>query len=81
MDLTYLSEIQPSGTKDEGDEKSGEGPKEPKTAFDQLVLPDGHKDVILSLVTQHFRDKELAVNNDQGDIVRGKGGAPALMLA
>lgn len=45
-----------------------------KTPFDQLVLPDGHKDVILSLVTQHFRDRKSAQSEgDFADIVRGKG--------
>ncbi|KXH42017.1 hypothetical protein CSAL01_08094 [Colletotrichum salicis] len=39
-----------------------------------LVLPDGHKKMVKSLVAQHFRDKESATaNTDQADIVRGKG--------
>lgn len=49
-----------------------------KTAFDQLVLPGGHKKMLLSLIAQHFRDKKATtrretVFDDQVDIVRGKG--------
>lgn len=79
LDLTYLSGVQPSRAKDEGDGQPRDGPKEPKTVFDQLVLPGGHKDMILSLVTQHFRDKESS-RNDQVDIVRGKGKGLILLL-
>ncbi|KAI0387116.1 hypothetical protein F5Y04DRAFT_243037 [Hypomontagnella monticulosa] len=77
LDLTHLSEAQPSGTRYEGDGTSGE---QPKTAFDQLVLPDQHKDMILSLVTQHFRSKELSHNDQAADIVRGKGKGLILLL-
>lgn len=45
---------------------------QPKTAFDHLVLPPGHKDMVLSLIAQHFRDKE-SKENQQVDIVSGKG--------
>lgn len=41
-----------------------------KTAFGHLVLPPGHKEMVTSLVTQHFRDKASGGNTD---IVRGKG--------
>lgn len=49
-----------------------------ETAFDQLVLPPGHKRMLLSLVAQHFRDKDATSQqgdgeDDQTDIVRGKG--------
>lgn len=48
-----------------------------QTAFDQLVLPDGHKNMVRSLVAQHFRDKDSARKGSketrQVDIVRGKG--------
>lgn len=44
------------------------------TAFDRLVLEKGHKDMIVSLITQHFRDKEIkGAQMEQVDIVRGKG--------
>jgi hypothetical protein len=60
LDLKYLSPV------DEGRKK--------KTAFDQLVLPTGHKDIVHCLVAQHFRDKEARVSdNEEVDIVRGKG--------
>ena len=51
----------------------GTPPARRENAFDQLVLPPGHKDMVKSLITQHFQDKESA---DAGstDIVRGKGG-------
>lgn len=45
-----------------------------ETAFDQLVLPEKHKDIVVSLVAQHYRDKESAAKDyEQVDIVRGKG--------
>lgn len=44
------------------------------TAFDQLVLPEGHKEMVMSLIAQHFRDKDsLSAEKEQVDIVRGKG--------
>ncbi|KAK6949515.1 hypothetical protein Daesc_009597 [Daldinia eschscholtzii] len=78
LDLTYLSEVQPSDMGDESD-RPNQDPGKPKTVFDQLVLPGKHKDMILSLVTQHFRDKESS-HNDQSDIVRGKGKGLILLL-
>ncbi|KAH6639086.1 hypothetical protein C7974DRAFT_304466 [Boeremia exigua] len=45
------------------------------TAFDDLVLPPGHKDVILSLVAQHFRDDSQEV-----DIFQGKGKGLIMLL-
>ncbi|KAM0457392.1 hypothetical protein ACHAO4_003191 [Trichoderma viride] len=40
-----------------------------KTAFDQLVLPTGHKDIVHCLVAQHFRDKAARVSdNEEVDI-------------
>lgn len=48
-----------------------------RSAFDQLALPDGHRDMVESLVTQHFRERKLAVKGQQEDelfdLVRGKG--------
>lgn len=57
----------------------------PETAFDQLVLPSGHKRMLLSLVAQHFRDKEATSEqgireDDRTDIVRGKGIGISLKL-
>lgn len=52
-----------------------------RSAFDQLALPDGHRDMVESLVTQHFRERRLAGNGRQEDelfdLVRGKGTAPS----
>lgn len=45
-----------------------------KTAFDRLVLEEGHKDMIESLISQHFRDKESRGGpHEQVDVVKGKG--------
>jgi hypothetical protein len=83
LDLTHLSPIRSSSeteTNDEGESGSGEKGKETKkreTAFDQLVLPPGHKKMVLSLIAQHFRDKEsVTADTEQVDIVRGKGTQP-----
>lgn len=47
---------------------------EDQDGFDQLVLPDGHKDMVKSLIKQHFREKESkSADKEQVDIVRGKG--------
>lgn len=82
LDLTYLSQIKPVGRRHSNaeagdvDEKSQKekDPDEGKTAFDQLVLPPGHKEMVLSLIAQHYRDKESGnTDTDQVDIVRGKG--------
>lgn len=50
-------------------------PKRRENAFDQLVLPSGHKDMVKSLIIQHFRDKESG-DMEQTYIVRGKGTPP-----
>jgi hypothetical protein len=42
------------------------------SAFSQLVLPEGHKDMVKSLVAQHFRNKD-SQEEQQVDIVSGKG--------
>jgi len=61
LDLKYMTSIS-SGT------------KKKETAFDQLVLPEGHKTMVQCLISQHFRDKDARVNdNEEVDIVRGKG--------
>ncbi|KAL6904149.1 hypothetical protein GGI43DRAFT_399718 [Trichoderma evansii] len=67
LDLKYLTPV------DEGLKK--------KTAFDQLVLPTGHKDIVHCLVAQHFRDKAARVSdNEEVDIVRGKGKGLIILL-
>ncbi|KAF4874887.1 ATPase family AAA domain-containing protein 3B [Colletotrichum siamense] len=52
-----------------------------RTAFDRLVLEDGHKSMIESLISQHFRDKESKGGpHDQVDVVKGKGKGLILLL-
>lgn len=73
MDLTNLT------YSDASEIKSGKGyhskdEDNRDSSFDQLVLPPGHKDLVKSLISQHFRDKKSAeIDKDQTDIVRGKG--------
>lgn len=88
LDLTYLSPINSNSTekaKQEGEEGKNEKREEDegdsigatKTAFDQLILPDGHREMVLSLIAQHFRDKDSAKSEkEQVDLVRGKGKTP-----
>ncbi|KFA50467.1 hypothetical protein S40293_07883 [Stachybotrys chartarum IBT 40293] len=60
---------------DDGTEGAG------KTAFSQLVLPVGHKKMVLSLVSQHFRNKEsFKRRNEKVDIVKGKGKGLIILL-
>jgi hypothetical protein len=66
LDLAYISEFKAK--------PNGVNPT--KSAFDDLVLPAGHKDVILSLVAQHFRDEE----HHDVDIFRGKGKGLIVLL-
>ncbi|OTA08395.1 hypothetical protein A9Z42_0000760 [Trichoderma parareesei] len=67
LDLKYLSPV-------------SEGSKE-QTAFDQLVLPKQHKNIVYCLVDQHFRNKEARVSdNEEVDIIRGKGKGLILLL-
>ncbi|KAK0726113.1 hypothetical protein B0H67DRAFT_572356 [Lasiosphaeris hirsuta] len=69
LDLAYLSPVN--------------GPRVSQTAFDRLVLPSGYKDMILSLIAQHYRGKEsssTAGDAEQVDIVRGKGKGLIMLL-
>jgi hypothetical protein len=68
---TTQGEVDPAGG-------GNTGKKISRTAFENLVLPAGHKKMIQSLIAQHFRDKKASENesdNEKGqvDIVRGKG--------
>ncbi|RYP66420.1 hypothetical protein DL771_007829 [Monosporascus sp. 5C6A] len=50
-------------------------------AFERLELPDGHRQMVKSLVTQHFRDRQSAfAKGDQTDLVKGKGKGLILLL-
>lgn len=56
------------------------------SAFDRLILPEGHKSMVQSLVTQHFREKRVKEKNAEKkepdaktDLIRGKGERPLLV--
>lgn len=54
---------------------------ETDTAFDQLVLPDGHKEIVVSLISQYFQDRDSRkAENEEADIVRGKGKGLIILL-
>ncbi|RMJ07752.1 hypothetical protein BHE90_010290 [Fusarium euwallaceae] len=82
LDLTHLTDIDKcgsDGTDANSDEKQAK--RERTTAFDRLVLPPGHKDIVQSLISQHFHDKEAAAGQEeQVDIVRGKGKGLIILL-
>ncbi|KAH6867876.1 hypothetical protein B0T10DRAFT_569217 [Thelonectria olida] len=45
------------------------------TAFESLVLPKGHREMVRSLVTQHFRDKQSALAKEErsiSSVVKGR---------
>ncbi|KAF4445216.1 TOB3 (member of AAA-ATPase family) [Fusarium acutatum] len=57
------------------------GPMKGQNTFDLLVLPPGHREMVESLVTQHFLDKASSYDEtDEVDIVRGKGKGLILLL-
>ena len=71
LEVSFLSHVNPergAGGHDETPQSALEKP------FDQLVLPRGHKELVVSLISQHFRNKEsAALRKKQTDIIRGKG--------
>lgn len=59
---------------DEDDAKVDENGDLPQPAFEQLVLPEGHKTIVLSLISQHYRNRDSGRHSiEHSDIVRGKG--------
>ncbi|TDZ40943.1 ATPase family AAA domain-containing protein 3B [Colletotrichum trifolii] len=87
LDIEYLSEVQTRESlaqmqrKAEGDGNGSDPDTEPITAFDRLVLDEGHKFMIKSLIAQHFRDKQTKGDpHDQFDVVRGKGKGLIVLL-
>lgn len=76
LDLDYLTDVytaEPQISTD-GDRFKKDKGQEPATAFDRLVLEEGHRPMIVSLVAQHFRDKEsITGQREHVDIVKGKG--------
>lgn len=81
MDLKYLSPLSLGGrTRHVADNilAGGNVTKSPnataETTLDQLVLPPGHKNIVKSLISQHFQDKATGrYEAEEKDVVRGKG--------
>ncbi|KAH6874048.1 hypothetical protein B0T10DRAFT_588244 [Thelonectria olida] len=80
LDLAYLTDI--SGSSEDVTAADGEEEdEEDKTAFGRLVLPEGHREMVLSLISQHFRNKiSQKDREEQVDIVRGKGKGLIVLL-
>ncbi|KAF3061573.1 hypothetical protein GL218_03037 [Daldinia childiae] len=77
LDLAYLTEVTPIGN----DYTTSDNANEDESAFNRLVLDQKIKDMVLSLIAQHFRNKESQQNADeQLDIVRGKGKGLIILL-
>ncbi|KAF4448569.1 hypothetical protein F53441_8046 [Fusarium austroafricanum] len=56
-------------------------PMKEKTPFDLLVLPEGHKEMVENLVTQHFLNKASTYDDsDENNFVRGKGRGLVFLL-
>lgn len=77
LDLSHLTEAYPPNelsTESTLRSQDMMGGDDSATAFNRLVLEEGHKPMIESLVTQHFRDKQSKTGRrEEFDIVRGKG--------
>ncbi|KAK2599691.1 hypothetical protein N8I77_011424 [Diaporthe amygdali] len=52
LDLTYMEDAA------EDDAERNENDSIPQPAFEQLVLPEGHKTIVLSLISQHYRNRD-----------------------
>ncbi|KAK0659196.1 hypothetical protein QBC41DRAFT_331599 [Cercophora samala] len=79
FDLQYLTPVRYPSVATAAVEKGETIPRQ--LAFDQLVLPDGYKDMVLSLIAQHYRDKASQKGQKSPvDIVRGKGEGLILLL-
>ncbi|KAL4878182.1 hypothetical protein BJY04DRAFT_221328 [Aspergillus karnatakaensis] len=49
--------------------------------FDLLVLPDGHKDMVQSLIKQHFHEKDVTSDAvSQMDLIQGKATGKGLII-
>ncbi|KFZ04779.1 hypothetical protein V501_08981 [Pseudogymnoascus sp. VKM F-4519 (FW-2642)] len=80
LDLTHLEHIDNQDGEDDIDaeDEDSDGESGDKSAFGRLVLPRGHKKMVLSLIAQHFRNK--GQQDEQADIVRGKGKGLIILL-
>lgn len=71
--MEYLSDVN-DATGGDAIADEDDDDEDDKTAFGRLVLPKGHKEMVLSLISQHFRNKmSQKTRDEQIDIVRGKG--------
>lgn len=74
LDLEHLSYMEDVEGDDVSTRPDDTDEDDDKTAFGRLVLPKGHREMVLSLISQHFRNKASQKGRDeQVDIVRGKG--------
>ncbi|KAJ6444611.1 ABC transporter [Purpureocillium lavendulum] len=74
LDLSHLKPIESCSRRIDdanSDDDGSDEDLEDKSAFGRLVLPTGHKKMVMSLIAQHFRNK--GGRDEQTDIVRGKG--------
>ncbi|KAK3987005.1 hypothetical protein QBC44DRAFT_332337 [Cladorrhinum sp. PSN332] len=87
LDLTHIEPINTGTSDDEGiavdetdadSDSSDDEVDDDNSTFGRLVLPKGHKKLILSLIAQHFRNK--GAPDEQADIVRGKGKGLIILL-
>ncbi|KAG8169560.1 hypothetical protein KVR01_000305 [Diaporthe batatas] len=77
LDLTYMEDETRGDVQSK--DKSTNRVEEP--AFEQLVLPDGHKNIVMSLISQYYRNRYYGRRGiDQSDIVKGKGKGLILLL-
>ncbi|KAJ4388571.1 hypothetical protein N0V93_006029 [Gnomoniopsis smithogilvyi] len=82
LDLEFLADVaSTSGEMGDSTVDDDDSDDEDKSAFGQLVLPPGHKSMVLSLISQHFRNKSTQkYGEEQVDIVRGKGKGLIILL-
>ncbi|QYT03112.1 AAA domain-containing protein [Trichoderma simmonsii] len=84
LDLSYITDVHssiPIEITDNSAVEPNTDETEPSTALDRLVLEEGHRNMIVSLISQHFREKALSRSQkEEFDIVKGKGKGLILLL-
>lgn len=71
----------PIDSADRSNDSKGQRPGEQKTSVEHLILPHGHKEMVMSLTAQHFQDKVTRGSEiNHRDIVRGKGKGLIILL-
>ncbi|KAL6692959.1 hypothetical protein J3F84DRAFT_401494 [Trichoderma pleuroticola] len=82
LDLSYITDVHTSIPIEIADNSAVEpntDETEPSTALDRLVLEEGHRNMIVSLISQHFREKASSRSQkEEFDIVKGKEGVAEL---